>query len=393
MDTAVDNRETPDFSLVLGGPLYQIFRKTHLSGPALELLKRRIIFFSAITWIPLAILSLIDGQFAGKAGLTFLRDVETHVRFLVALPILIASEHLVHQRLRPMVKAFLSRNIIQTTQIPKFNAAVDSALRMRNSVIMEIALVIFVFTVGHSLWRDQVALGTSSWYVIRESTHLHFTLPGFWNAFVSVPIYQFILLRWYFRMFIWFWFLIRVSKLQLDLMPSHPDRVGGLGFLSRVSFAFSPLLFAQGVVFAGVIANRIFYQGQSLLTFKFTILGYVVFLVSTILIPLLIFSPNLAQGKREGLGRYGAFATAYVRDFDRKWMDGGATEDLLGTADIQSLADLGNSVAVVREMKLIPFGKDDIVRLGFAAGVPCLPLLLTVMPLDVLLGHLVKLVF
>jgi hypothetical protein len=393
MDTAVEPRETPDFSLVLGGPLYQLFRKTHLSGPVLELLKRRIIVITAITWIPLAILSVIDGHFAGKTGLTFVRDVETHVRFLVALPILIASELLVHQRMRPMVKAFLQRNIIQPTQVQKFNAAVDSALRMRNSVTMEIALVFFVYTVGHWLWRDQVALGTSNWYVIRESAYLHYTLAGYWNAFVSVPIFHFILLRWYFRMFIWFWFLFRVSRLQLDLMPAHPDRVGGLGFLGRVSYAFSPLLFAQGAVFAGIIANRIFYQGQSLLAFKFTILGYLAFLVSTVLIPLLIFAPNLANGKREGLGRYGFFATTYVREFDRKWIHGGATEELLGTGDIQSLADLGNSVSVVREMKIVPFGKDDVVRLALAAGVPCLPLLLTIMPFDVLLGRLIKIVF
>jgi hypothetical protein len=129
------------------------------------------------------------------------------------------------------------------------------------------------------------------------------------------------------------------------------------------------------------------------LTFKFTILGYLVFLVSTILVPLLIFAPSLLQGKREGLSRYGSFATTYVRDFDRKWIYGGATEELLGTGDIQSLADLGNSVSVVREMKIVPFGKDDVLRLVIAAGMPCLPLLLTVMPPDVLLGHLIKIGF
>jgi hypothetical protein len=393
MDTAAEIRETPDFSLVLGGPLYQIFRRTHLSGPVLELLKRRIIFISAITWVPLAMLSMIDGHFAGKTGLTFVRDVETHVRFLVALPILIAAELLVHQRLRPMVRTFLERNIVRSTQIQRFNAAVDSALRMRNSVTLEIALVLFVYTVGHWLWRDQVALGASSWYVTREGTHLHFTLAGYWYAFVSVPMFQFILLRWYLRMFIWFWFLFRVSRLQLDLLPAHPDHVGGMGFVSKVSYAFSPLLFAQGAVFAGIIANRIFYQGESLLVFKFTILGYLAFLVLAVLLPLLIFTPNLAQAKREGMSRYGSFATTYVRDFDRKWIHGNTTEELLGTGDIQSLADLGNSVSVVRDMKIVPFGKDDVLRLSLAAGMPSLPLLLTIMPLDVLLRQLIKIVF
>ena len=40
-----------EFSLVLGGPLYQLFRRAHLSGDALELLWRRIFFLSAIAWL------------------------------------------------------------------------------------------------------------------------------------------------------------------------------------------------------------------------------------------------------------------------------------------------------------------------------------------------------
>jgi hypothetical protein len=391
VDTAVEH--TPDFSLVLGGPLYQLFRRTHLSGPVLELLKRRIIFITAIAWTPLAILAIADHHFAGNTGLTFVHDIETHVRFLVALPILIAAELLVHERMRPMIRNFVDRGIIRPTQLQKFYMAVDSALRMRNSVTLEIVLILCVYTVAHWLWRDQVASGTSNWYVSRESAQVHYTLAGYWDAFISVPIFQFLLLRWYLRLFIWFWFLCRVSRLDLDLMPAHPDRVGGLGFLGRVSYAFSPLLFAQGAVFAGILANRIFYQDQSLLVFKYTILGYLTFLVLVVLIPLLIVTPNLMAAKREGLGQYGSFATKYVRRFDEKWIRGGATDELLGTADIQSLADLGNSVSVVREMKIVPFSTDDVIRLALAGGIPCLPLLLTIMPFETLLVHLVKIVF
>src|SRR4051794_19488571 len=82
----------PDFSLVLGGPLFQFFRKAHLEGDNLGLLYRRIFILTAIAWLPLALLSAA-GAFAGGAGrLAFLRDVEVHARFLIAFPVLIAAE-------------------------------------------------------------------------------------------------------------------------------------------------------------------------------------------------------------------------------------------------------------------------------------------------------------
>jgi hypothetical protein len=57
----------------------------------------------------------------------------------------------------------------------------------------------------------------------------------------------------------------------LQLVPTHPDRVGGLGFLSNIVFAFAPLAAAHGVMLAGTIGNRILYTGASLPDFKLEI--------------------------------------------------------------------------------------------------------------------------
>ena len=104
-------QEPPDFSLVLGGPLYQIFWRAHLSGPALELLQRRILVISLSAWVPLGVLAAIEAHFLGRQTLTFLGDIESHVRFLVALPLLIAAELVVHRRIRPVIKLFLKRGM------------------------------------------------------------------------------------------------------------------------------------------------------------------------------------------------------------------------------------------------------------------------------------------
>ncbi len=391
-------QEQPDFSLVLGGPFYQLLRRTHLTGPALEQLPRRILFFVLVTWLPLAVLSLIAGNPSGMK-LTFLHDIEAQVRFLVAVPVLIAAELIVQRRMRMTIGRFVERGIIQAGDIPRFNAAIEAATRLRNALPLELALVIFVYTVGQWFWRSQSALETASWYGAPHGVHLGLTLPGYWYAFVSLPFFQFILLRWYVRLFIWFLFLWRVSRFDLRLLPLHPDRAGGIGFLGVVSYAFAPILFAQGVVLAGLIADRIFYQGQNLLSFKLNILAFVAVFLVFILAPLLVFTPQLNAAKRRGLGEYGTLAASYVSEFEDKWLPAGEQkanahhDELLGSSDIQSLADLGNSFGFIRNMRLVPFSLEDVFRLATATAIPLLPLLLTVMPLEELLTRLAKIVF
>jgi hypothetical protein len=387
-------QEPPDFSLVLGGPLYQLFRRTHLTGPALELLRRRIVFFCLLCWVPLAVLSAVEGHLFGGAKFSFLRDIETHVRFLISLPVLLLAEITVHRRLRPAVKNFVGRQIVTPEELPKLHAAIDSAIRMRNSVIAEVLLFVLVFTGGIWIWRNEVALGVASWYAVPRGGQMHLTWAGSWFAFVSVPIFQFILLRWYMRTLIWFLFLLRVSHLKLQLLPANPDRAGGIGFLGRSTIAFAPMLFAQGALLAGQIANRIFYTGQSLLSFKLTIVGFVCFFVAAILAPLLVFTPQLWDAKLDGLARFGSLAEEYVMDFDQKWLRRKVNdEQLLGSGDIQSLADLGNSYAVVGDMRAVPFSTEDVLWLIVASVVPMLPLLLTIMPLDQLVTEGIKMVF
>ena len=387
-------QEPPDFSLVLGGPLYQLFRRTHLTGPALELLRRRIVFFALLCWLPLAVLSAVEGHLFGGPKFSFLHDIETHVRFLISLPVLLLAEITVHRRLRSAVKNFIDRHIVSPEDLPKFDAAINSAIRMRNSILAEVVLLVLVFTGGIWIWRNEVALDIASWYAAPRGGQMHLTWAGSWFEYVSVPIFQFILLRWYMRMLIWFLFLLRVSRLRLQLLPANPDRAGGIGFLGRSTIAFAPFLFAQGALLAGQIANRIFYTGQSLLSFKLTIVGFVCFFVVVILAPLLVFTPQLWDAKLDGLAKFGTFAEQYVLDFGQKWLPRKANdEQLLGSADIQSLADLGNSYSVVSEMRAVPFSTEDVISLLVASVVPMLPLLLTIMPLDQLVTEGIKMVF
>jgi hypothetical protein len=390
-------RDPSDFSLVLGGPLFQLFRKAHLTGGALELVRQRIIILSLLAWLPLLVLSALEGHaLGGNVAVPFLLDVDVHIRFLVALPLLIVAELVVHQRMRFVVRQFLERNLIPKTALPRFEAAIASALRLRNSVLAEVLLIAFVYVVGVLIiWRHYMALTASTWYAAPTVEGSKLSFAGMWYGYLSLPLFQFVLLRWYFRLFIWTRFLWQVSRIELSLVPTHPDRVGGLGFLANTVYAFTPLAVAHGALLAGLIANRIFYVGAALPEFKIEIAVLVVFLMCVVLGPLLVFAPQLAQAKRTGNREYGTLAERYVREFDTKWLRGGvpADEPLVGSGDIQSLADLANSFEVVRTMRIAPVTKEAILQLAAATLAPVVPLALTMMSLEELLKTLFGILF
>jgi len=180
-------REPQDFSLVLGGPLFQLLRRSHLSDDALELVRLRVIVISLLAWLPLLLLSALEGQaLGGSAAVPFLRDVEVHVRFLVALPLLIIAELVVHQRMRFVVRQFLDRNLIPESAMTRFDAAIASAFRLRNSVLAEVLLIAFVYIVGVLLiWRQYTALATVTWYAVPTVEGLQLSLSGMWYGYVA----------------------------------------------------------------------------------------------------------------------------------------------------------------------------------------------------------------
>jgi hypothetical protein len=389
--------QPPDFSLFLGGPLFQLLRRARLTDDALLLLRQRIVVIALFAWLPLLLLSALEGQLiGGGVAVPFLLDLETHIRFLVALPLLIAAELVVHQRMRPLLEQFLERHLIPENAIGRFDAAIASAFRLRNSVLAEVLLIAFVYGVGILVvWRHYGALDTATWYATPTAGGTQLSLAGTWHRYLSLPIFQFLLVRWYFRLFIWMRFLWQVSRIELRLVPTHPDRVGGLGFLANTVYAFAVLAVAHGTFLAGMLADRILHLGAALPEFKVEIAVVVVYLLLLVVGPLLVFSPQLARAKRQGLRDYGTLAERYVREFDAKWLRGGAPADeaFVGSGDIQSLADLGNSYEVVRTMRLVPITKEAVLRLAAAPLLPLVPLLLTMMPLEELARTLFGILF
>jgi hypothetical protein len=385
------------FSLVRGGPLFQLLRRVHLSDDALMLVQRRILVIVLLTWLPLLVLSGLERHvLSGTVTVPFLLDLETHIRFLVAVPLLIAAELVVDQRLRPVAGQFLERQIAPQSAMTRLNAAIAAASRLRDSVIAEGLLIAAVYSVGVLIiWRHYVAFNIGTWYAVPATDGVKLSSAGMWYGYVSLPIFQFLMCRWYFRMAVWARFLWQVSRIDLNLLPAHPDRTAGLGFLANTINAFGLLALAHAALLAGFLANRIFFLGIALPDFKAEIAILVIFLLCLVVGPLTVFAPQLARAKAIGNLEYGVLAERYVREFDAKWLRGGAPvgEPFVGSADIQSLADLGNSLAVVRTMRIAPVTKEAVIQFVITILLPIAPLTLTMMRWDQLVKAFIGIVF
>ena len=169
------------------------------------------------------------------------------------------------------------------------------------------------------------------------------TPAGWWYILVSLPILVFFLLRWVWIFMLWAWFLFRVSRLDLELTPTHPDRAGGLGFLGWGLASFSLVLMAVSAVLSGSFAREILHRGSSLDSLKYHVMVFVVLAIVIVHAPLLAFVGKLARSRFRGLLNFGTLIWRHDRAFDEKWVKSLDTkqESLLGSPDVSSLADLG----------------------------------------------------
>jgi hypothetical protein len=390
-------QEPGEFSLVGGGPLYELWRRTRLSGDGLERTSRRVLATVALAWVPLLLLSIAEGRaWGGGVTPSFLQDIETQVRLLVSVPFLILAEVTVHRQMTPIVRRFLEYGLIPDSERWRLDAAIASATRLRNSMAAELLLVALVYGVGMLvIRRTQFMLEVDTWYASVVGGRQQLTYAGWWGALVSMPLVQFLVVRWYFRFFVWARFLWQVSRIDLDLKPAHPDGAAGLGFIALTERACRPVLLGIGAMLSGMIANRIFYAGATLPEFKVELIGMVALLIFTILGPMLVFTPKLVDARHRGILEYGRLGRRYAIEFERKWLRGErpADEPLLGSADIQSLADLRSAFEVVKGMRVVPFDLRNMIALAVVTLIPVIPLLLATFSVEELLNRLLKAVF
>ena len=376
-----------------GGPAYRLMQRLNVVKGDDPSINRRIVIFLALTWLPLLILSFLEGIALGPTPeQSFLLDFASYARFFVAFPMLIIAEVVIGPRLTIAGLHFVRAGLVREDDYPAFDSAVEKVRARREALLPELIILGIAVFGAWSMTAALYAGQETSWHVIRTEGGIRLSMAGVWYLLVAVPLLQFMFYRWMWRLIIWTGFLRDMSRLNLRLVVSHPDAAAGLGFLGATQVVFGLLAFVLGSVLSGSAAFLLVFHGVNIETFKIPFGAYLVLVNLIFLGPLFVFVPLLARTRRQGLREFSSLAGVYNDSFAEKWIRGKPPEGepLLGSSDIQSLADLGNSYQFARQMKLFPFSLQEIIKLSVIAAAPMLPLLPLVMPIEEILKVLAK---
>jgi hypothetical protein len=393
--------QTGELALAPCGPVDRLLARVKVARADTPRLLPRAATTALAVWLPLLVLVVVESN--PQTRVSFFRDIAVHVRFLLIVPLLIFAEGSIGPRTRLVSAQFLASGLIADQDADRFESAMRRGRRLLDSTLAEIAIMVVS---GLAAWgRARLALGESTnlWFERDTAAGHELTPAGWWHFAVAVPILTFLLLRWAWRYGVWWWFLGRVARLDLRLTASHPDRVGGLGFVTFHQAVFAIITLAVGCLVSASAADRILNGHAPLTSMHAEILHQQIppeFLVTLAIAalgvvigvcPMLVFTRRLVAAKRRGVLMYSHLASDYVRMFEQKWMGNPPLRDeLLGTSDIQSLADIGGSFERMAQMRGFAIDKRLIMAFAVAAVAPALPLLLTIMPFKEIVRVLFK---
>jgi hypothetical protein len=371
-----------------GGPPIRLQRALHLAKPGKPRIAERAMLVAFLGWVPLAIFVAAQGEASA-----FFSDFETYARSLIAAPLLILAERDCQARLGAVANHFRESGLVHGSDLPRFNEAAASTRRLLDSQTVEFLVVILAFFATGALLQSTFA-NKPVWLKSSQDVAAHLTIAEVWYVLVSRPLLLILILGWLWRQFLWTRFLWLMSRLDLQLVPSHPDHVGGLKFISSSLRGYRLLCVAFGVMAAGVTANRVVHEGAAPTVLKDTVVVVVVLVLLLFVAPLTIFLKKLRQTKRRGIFEYGSLAASLGLALERKWLNRpeGDKQDPLEAPDFSATTDLYAVTANAYAMKEIPFGFKSVGELVVATLIPFFPIALMAVPLKVILRDLAKFV-
>jgi hypothetical protein len=324
-------------------------------------------------WAVLMTLAVLEGH---ASRLLSLDMIGGHVRIAVVIPLLFLCDRTLDARIRAFLSELVHTGVLPPSELAALERVLQSIRRWKDGATTDLscllsALLMLVFA------RELHLPGSTSIY---DPLHAGSSWTSHWYWFVCLPSYRVLLFRWVWRIGLWWYLVLCISRLRLRLFAPHPDRMGGLGNVELVQVNLLPLVFALSAVQSASLAESI-ARGSAVLEASYATVLLTLFVGGALLLtPLFFFMEQFWSCRVNGLSEYSQLATRYVRDFEDKWLRGAPSEPLLGSSDLQSLADLGNSVKVVQELKWIPIPLTLLKRIAITGLVPFAPLILLKYP-------------
>ena len=383
------------FSLVRGDPWFRVQRAIGLIPSTGLGVVRRCLVFALVTWLPIVVWAVLwQRAFPGEVEEPLLRHFGVHVRCLVAIPLFVLAEisgDLIPRRLVPY---FVSSGLVADEVRPRFVQIVRAAEKLRDSWLAwatMLGLMLLVVLID----RDPLHLHELVWATEDGAANARFGFGGWWFLFVVRPLFILLLLAWVWRLVVYAVLLWRISRLPLQLVPTHPDRAGGLGFLEDMSLIFSPVVFAMSAVIASRWGHEVLYHDVDVYSFMIPLALFVVAMLVLYLGPLASFIPCLLALKRQGLLDYGALVGRHGRLVRRRWItqEPVAEAPLLQAAELGPVIDTVSMYDVVAHIRPIPIGKQSLLAIALPALLPMIPVVAIQIPVKEMLLMLLKALF
>lgn len=372
IDPTASDRRLPAVTLQ-GGPLHRVGARLGLVNEGKHSLRLGFAI-GFLLWLVGAVLAVVEG-----ADLWSVAMLGAHARLLLAIPLLFACESLLEPRVNAFVHTLAGSSLVSTEQLPVLRAQIDRHHRWTNAFWPEIACLLMTLALAWATPMIEIP-GIDAFAAVAAKAELSWA--AWWYAVVCLGVLRFLILRWLFRWLLWVYWLWDLSRLRLQLVANHSDGMGGLGDLELVHIHLLPLVMAISVVMASSFAVDI-AAGRMTLTAVYPAVVVIVLVDAVLFIgPLLLFSGQLWACRVRALSSYTALGERYAAEFERRWLRGDASrEELLGSADIQSMADLSGARQIVSDMRSIPMGTRSLAQLLLAALLPMTPLILFQYPL------------
>ncbi len=371
-------------SLVRGGPFYRVQEALRLVGPGHWNLGRRIICAIAVGWLPLVLITLLYDPHAVPGLLT---DYPVNARMLVGVPVLLVGQRVMEAAFHTMVGQIRAAGLLSPPELQRMDQAIARLVRLRDSVIPELAIVVLAYArvAGAAVSYQGIA---RPWMM----NGMHGSAAGWYYVLVSQLLYQLLLGISLWKWLLWSLFLFQLSKRDLQLVPTHPDRHGGIGFMGLSPMAIVPTIFVAATSIGATWRTAILRQGVHLMSFR----PYSIALAVAILIismgPLVLLVPKLWQLRLRGLLEYGILGQLHGTDFHKKWIvsRAGHEEEFLTAPDSSTVTDFGTTYQTIEDLQPFPFDRGAFVAIVLAFAIPMLPVVLAEIPFSVVLKGLLE---
>lgn len=348
---------------------------------------RRAIFFSLLTWLPLVLWAGFTGRaLPGVVDEPLLQHFGIHVRFLFAVPLLILGEAMLHRLMARFIPYFLTSGLVREEQRREFAEIIQGVVRLRNRTLPWLVIIVLI-AAQMFMEPEPSAAHELKWAAEAGAEGARVGFGRWWFDCVSRPIFTVLLAAWIWRLAMLCILLKRIAGLDLALVPTHPDRAGGLGFLEKLPSAFSLFALSVSAVIASRMAHDVIYHGVHVKSLQGLAVAVLIVLVGVCMVPLLVFIRPLAAAKRQAMLEYGALVGRHGRLVRRRWILGESLDEdaLLQAPEIGPVADTLALYEAVRNMRVAPIGKAAIIGVALPALIPLLALFSIEVPIKDLL--------